>query len=68
MNRDLLITLSYFEASKLQIATLCRTVSLETFRRMVETEVLSDSELCDVDYIAQRITIWIDNNPHLACL
>lgn len=67
MNRDLLITLSYFEASK-QLVQLHQTVSLETFHRMVESEVLSDSELCDVEYIKQRITIWIDNNPHLACL
>lgn len=63
---DLLITLVYFDVCKARLP-LHNVVGLDCFRRMVKREQYTDAELVDVEYMSQRMSIWIDNNPALIC-
>lgn len=65
--KDLLITLVYFEVCKHRHACSDQVMSLENFKHMIELEEFTDAELTDVEYISQRMSVWIDNSPLLAC-
>ena len=64
--KDLLITLVYFDVCKARLP-LHNVVNLECFRTMVDLEQFTDAELVDVEYMSQRMSIWIDNNPAFIC-